>query len=249
MVDVNKFLQERFKKREKSPKMEKMSQRSASGNLTSFSGIFNATELNDCERESLENILLQYAEEEQNISVDLQSLISVTEEVKAITNQAALLHGERIKKAQQILKSYKDGAFTAWLMAAYGNRQTPYNFLQYYELVTIMPPSLRQQIEQMPRQAIYTLASRQGDLNKKQAIIEKYKGETKYELLCLIRNMFPLGEEDKRAKNHGEQMIQALKKLTSSITRRKLHLSPEEKSTINQLIEELSGVVSDSTLN
>jgi Uncharacterised protein family (UPF0137) len=245
MANVNKLLQERLKKKEKSTKMEKMSKRSATGNLTSFSGIFSMTELNDNEKETLENILLEYAKNSQNISHDLRSLISLTSEVKAITNQAVILHGERIKKAQQVLKKYQEGAFTAWLITTYGNRQTPYNFLQYYDFVTAMPTNLRPQIEQMPRQAIYTLASREGTLSKKQKVVDNYNGETKHELLCIIRELFPLDEDDKRSKNNGETVINTLKKLSSSITRRKLRLSKKQKSAIGELLEELSCMINN----
>lgn len=168
-----------------------MAKKSAEGNLTSFSGLFSIAELNEGERGYLEALLTEYNPGKQNINHDLNNLISITSEVKAINNQAAILHGERIKKAQKILTKYEEGAFSAWLVAAYGNRQTPYNFMQYYDFYTSMPNRLHPQIETMPRQAIYTLSSRSGDLNKKKAIVEKYNGETKSELLSLIRESFP----------------------------------------------------------
>ena len=34
----------------------------------------------------------------------------------------------------------------------------------------------------MPRQAVYVLASRTGNLDKKQEIVENYRGETKAEM-------------------------------------------------------------------
>lgn len=243
MGNVNKLLQERLKKKEKSSKMEKMSKQSATGNLTSFSGVFSITELNEHEKNTLEGILLDYSQKNSNISNDLRTLISLTSEVKAITNQAVILHGERIKKAQQILKKYQEGAFTAWLIATYGNRQTPYNFLQYFEFITAMPSSLRPQIEIMPRQAIYTLASRDGSLQKKQKIVENYNGETKHELLGIIRDLFPLPDDDKRSHNVGESTISALKKLSNSLTKRKVRLSKKQKNMINELLEELNTMV------
>lgn len=42
-------------------------------------------------------------------------------------------------------------------MAAYGNRQTPYNLMQYYEFCEAMPKHLRPQIELMPRQNVKRL--------------------------------------------------------------------------------------------
>lgn len=192
MSDVNSVLNERLKKGRQTSKITALAKQSATGNLTSFSGIFSVADLNDHEKGVLESILESYKSGHEDVGADLTSLISLTSEVKAINNQAAILHGERIKKAQAILKQYKEGAFSAWLIAAYGNRQTPYNFLQYYEFCEAMPKTLRPQIETMPRQAIYTLASREGSVSQKQKIIEDYKGQTKHELLILIRDVFPL---------------------------------------------------------
>jgi len=239
MANVNELLAERLKKKELSGKMEKMAKQSAKGNLTSFSGIFNIAELSEKEKETLQTILIQYSANEENISSDLNSLISITSEVKAITNQAVLLHGERIKKAQSLLKKYQEGAFTSWLVATYGNRQTPYNFLQYYEFSHAMPGNLRPLIEQMPRQAVYTLATRDAPLPQKQKFIESYKGQTKQELLDMIRELFPLNEEDKRKQSPGESTIQTLKKLSQHLTRKKIQLSKKQKSEIQNLLDSL----------
>ncbi|MEI8301336.1 MAG: CT583 family protein, partial [Chlamydiota bacterium] len=98
-----------------------------------FSNVFHVEDLSIQDKFSLERILKTYFDEPRQLTQDLEELCKITSEVKAINNQAVLLHGERIKKAQQILKHYKIGAFSSWLIAVYGNRSTPYNFLQYYE--------------------------------------------------------------------------------------------------------------------
>lgn len=242
MSNVNSILNERLKKGSQTSKMTALAKQSASGNLTSFSGIFSVTDLNDHEKGLLESILEEYKSNNADVKADLSSIILLTSEVKAINNQAAILHGERIKKAQTILKEYREGAFSAWLMAAYGNRQTPYNFLQYYEFCEAMPKTLRPQIEMMPRQAIYTLASREGAVSQKQKIIEDYKGETKQELLVLIRDTFPLDEQDKRRQNIGEAVIQHLRKALTSLNRAK-RLTAEQKRTIKDLIQTLGSLL------
>ncbi len=239
MSNVNTLLTKRLDKKEKSSKMLKMAEQSAAGNLTGFSGIFNQVELNDSEKDYLEAILYEFTTGKENISHDLKSLITITSEVKTINNQAAILHGERIKKAQDVLKKYKEGAFTAWLIGAYGNRQTPYNFLQYYEFYLAMPKSLRPQIELMPRQAIYTLASRVGSIDKKRQIIEGYKGETKSIVLHLIREIFPLPKEDKRKENFSKQFIGVIEKLTAKIHRSQFTITKASKKTIFKLLDEL----------
>lgn len=245
MASVNELLTKRLSKTEQSNKMAQMAHQSARGHLTSFSGVFSVTELNEHEKQALQDILTEYATEVVNVSEDFNSLISITSEVKAINNQAAILHGERIKKAQIILKQYNDGAFTAWLIAAYGNRQTPYNFLQYYEFYNTIPQDLRPQIEVMPRQAIYTLASRDAPLKEKEKIVRNYQGETKSELLSLIREKFPLEDDDKRKQDFADTIIQTLKKIYHSLDRKNLKLSRRHKRQMNEILDEIYVIVND----
>lgn len=242
MSQVNSLLTLRTAKSEHASKMVKMAHQTASGKRTSFSGVFSVGELNDSERQQLQTLLQTYAEPhgECNLASDLNELVNITSEVKAINNQAALLHGERIKKAQVILTRYRDGAFTAWLFAAYGNRQTPYNFLQYYEFCELMPQRLRPRIEEMPRQAIYTLASRQGSQEQKAALVETYRGETKAQLLAKIREVFPLAPLDKRAENVGNGLISQLSKMVKSLTPAKAaSLTDDQKNDIAELLKQL----------
>jgi len=243
MGKVNTLLSERLKKGDQSSKMAAMAKQSASGNLTSFSGIFSVTELSEKERAFLENILREYLLTPENLTVDLQNLISITSEVKAINNQAAILHGERIKKAHTILTRYRDGAFTTWLMLAYGNRQTPYNFMQYYEFCEAIPRSLRPQIELMPRQAVYTLASREGPIEIKQKIVENYNGETKPELLEIIRKAFPLGLQDKRRQDFAQIAIQDFKKLCAFVKKKQPFFTPAQKEGLSDLLDQLRNLL------
>jgi len=245
MGKVNTLLAERLKKKVKSTKMEKMAEQSAFGNRTGFTGIFSVSDLSSREKGNLEILLQDYSTGNENISHDLRSLISITSEVKAINNQAAILHGERIKQAQEILKEYRDGAFSAWLTTTYGNRQTPYNFLQYYEFCRSLPTTLRPQIEQMPRQAVYTLASREGEISLKQELIENYKGETKQEILALIREKFPLEESDKRREKPGEALLKLLRKAEKLSGRKSLKLLPKQKSELLELLDRLKEALSN----
>lgn len=242
MAKINALLTERLKKTE-SPKMAAMAKQSANGNLSSFSGVFSIADLSHHEKNSIETILKDYAIDPENLDSDLAHLISITSEVKAINNQAALLHGERIKKAHSILTRYRDGAFTAWLIAAYGNRQTPYNLMQYYEFCEAMPKTLRFQIEAMPRQAIYTLASREGAIEKKKEIIESYQGQTKSELLLVIRKTFPLGESDKRQQSVGESLVLALHKIHRDLKKRSGHITKSQKEAVTTLLEAIHQLV------
>lgn len=243
MSQVNALINERLKKNDRSPKMAVMAKQSANGNLNSFSGLFSITELNDKEKIELEQLLHAYSTGHEDISEDLKNLVFITSEVKAINNQAAILHGERIKNAHSILTRYKDGAFTAWMITTYGNRQTPYNLMQYYDFYEAMPKSLRPQVEAMPRQVVYTLASREGPLEKKRRIVENYNGEKKAELLALIREVFPLDEKDNRKQNFGLIAIQTMQRLHQQLQSKRAFISRKQKSEILELMDEIKNLL------
>lgn len=240
MPKVNELLSKRFKKAsEKASKMQDLATRSTSGTLSSFSGVFRVTPLSGSEEEHLKELLDTYAGKDSDVTQDLKFLSAITSEVKAINNQAAILHGERIKRAQEILKSYRDGAFTSWLLTAYGNRQTPYNFLQYFEFYSNMPKSLQQKVDLMPRQAIYALATRNCDPTEKEKIVENYQGESKKELLEMIRERFPLSEKDKRAKNLPEQLLEKIEQLEAQFAHPRFKPSPSQKQKIEEALRTL----------
>lgn len=244
MTKVNSMLSQRFKNAtEKLSKMTTLVEMSSNGNLSSFAGVFRITPLSEGEKNRLESLLSQYKNDRQEIREDLSQLSALTAEVKAINNQAIILHGERIKKAQEILKNYQDGAFSAWLIATYGNRQTPYNFLQYYELYTAMPEQLHRKIDEMPRQAVYSLASRNGDLVQKEDIIKNYQGEPKLALLKLIRDTFPLAQSDRRAQNLPEVALAILERLKSQINTSSFAPNAKQKKQLLLLLKEIKNIV------
>jgi hypothetical protein len=245
MSKFNDLLNLRFKSKEsQQPKVTALVERATNGDLSSFSGIFRMSALTEKEKADLEYILKSFRlRETDEVDADLNALTAITSEVKAITNQAAILHGERIKRAQEILKKYKDGAFTAWLFAIYGNRQTPYNFLQYYEFYTAMPQTLHPKIDQMPRQAVYSLASRQGDHEKKEAIVRNYNGQPKQELLHLIRLEFPLAEDDKRHPNFASHALSFLKRARDMMKNPLCVPSEEEKRQLKTILTQLNSLL------
>lgn len=243
MSNVNALINERLKKGDRSSKISELAKQTAEGNLTSFTGIFSISDLTDEETHVLEELLANHSDGKQNLKEDLKKLVTLTCEVKAINNQAALLHGERIKKAHAILTRYRDGAFTSWLTTAYGNRQTPYNFLQYYEFCEAMPKLLRAQIEAMPRQAVYSLASREGPIEKKQALVAKYQGQTKDELLQMIRETFPLALQDRRKENPGEKSILIIQRAIAVMAKARGKLSKSQKESLYELLNTLEDLI------
>lgn len=242
MKNVNALISERLKKGSPTHKMMALADRSAGGNLSSFAGLFSPTELTADEKEKLEGLLTTFSSGDTDIELDLRSLSMITSEVKAINNQAAMLHGERIKRAQVILRTYKEGAFSAWLIATYGNRQTPYNLMQYFEFHEALPLDLKPKLEVMPRQAVYTLASREGPYEKKLEVVENYKGETKEFLLGQIRTLFPLEEKDRRGQNLFETTKNALEKARFALAKAK-SLSSKEKDELKEELLHLKNFI------
>jgi hypothetical protein len=246
MSKFNDLLNLRFKQKSEAPpnKVTALVEKSNNGDLSSFSGVFRIAALNEKEKSAIVALLNHHRpNDSHNIDADFEALSAITSEVKAIANQAVILHGERIKRAQEILKRYRDGAFTAWLYATYGNRQTPYNFLQYYEFYITMPPSVHPLLDQMPRQAVYSLASRSGSMERKVDIVKSYSGQAKQELLKLIRLEFPLSEDDKRLPSLSTHAINFLKRARETLKNPSCKIQGDELQKIRQLLAQLQQLI------
>jgi hypothetical protein len=215
-------------------RIKTLAERSLDGHLFALLG---KAALSAEENTSLEAILEENRLDSSNVVVDLAHLQEITAEIKTINTQAALLHGERIKRAQTLLKEYKEGAFSTWLVQTYGNRQTPYNFLQYFEFYQSLAIALRERMLQMPKQAVYTLASRSGDVEKKREIVEEYEGETKEELLTKIRTLFPLDAKDKRKENLSDVVISTLRRVLTQIEEKEWSPSLSDSREITHLLK------------
>lgn len=219
------------------------------GDLSPFSGIFQTRQLSQEDCDHLQHILTKYSPKENSSekTSDLPTLLSLSAEVKEIHRQAILLHGERISKARELLKKYREGAFSAWLLFAYGNRQTPYNFLVYYELYSSLPDALKKEAEKMPKQALYTLASRNGSKEKKEEIIRNYCGETKDQILSLIRREFPLEESDARRTCLLSAAIKHLEKASLLLQETPQKASKQKFSKLNKLLKKLETITNGLT--
>ncbi len=239
MSKFNSLLMGRFRHHPKKEKMNELVERTSSTPLTSFSGAFQVNPISKEERASLQTLLEKYQIDKNNISEDLKFLTTITSEVKAISTQAVILHGERIKRAQELFKKYHDGAFSNWLLKTYGNRQTPYNFMQYYELYSALPKKLQSIVDEMPRQAIYSLSSRSASQEKKVAFVKEYNGESKTELLEKLRSSFPLAKQDKRNPNKTKSVLDLLKRAKKMMNDDRFVPSNEEKVELQGLVKEL----------
>jgi hypothetical protein len=235
--NLEELLNQRFNAETNHTKVKALAKHSNDGTRSSFGGLFRASELSLLDKTALEELLKKFAHsQDEAIDKDFEELSLITSEVRAINNQAAILHGERIQRAQRILKRYRDGAFSAWLVSTYGNRQTPYNFLLYFEFLTKLPLELKPKAEWMPRQAVYTLASRTGSFEEKKAVVESYNGETKQQLLNLIRESFPLDSKDKRKTKVGQKIVQELESLLQLYKKEHELVSTQEKKQISLVL-------------
>ena len=165
---------------------------------------FGSHKLSDEDEEKIRSLVgMRYQVDgidKKKISEDITGLIELSSQIRAITKQSIVLHGERIFRGQEILKGYKRGTFTAWLELTYGNRQTPYNFLYYYILYRELPSKTRKLFQKIPYRIAYMLGSRGGSLDDKIQVIEKNHKKSQKELLILIEEIFPLAHSDQRVR-------------------------------------------------
>jgi hypothetical protein len=203
------------------------------------------------EENSLQLILHEYfnpgAMKEEEVVDDFANLRAISCEIKNINAQSILLHGERIKRAQDILKKYQEGAFTAWLMQTYGNRQTPYSILQFCELHKALPSQgLRKKLENIPRKAAYALAGRSGDVQLKSRILDEYAGEGQKELIMLIQDTFPLPDGDRRQRKEANvATLDSMFRLCQTLLNRRPSLTDSHRDRIRGLVKELEQLLSE----
>lgn len=235
---LEQLLEERLSSVE-SNKVRKLAERSAQGALSSAATLFSPRPPSQKETEDMVELLRQFSTGDMPLENIARELATLKIEVQAINRQAILLHGERILKAQQLLKKYNEGAFTHWLKETYGNRQTPYNFLFFYQLFSILEKELQEQLDGMPKAVAYTLAARDAPLHEKKEFIKTSAFCSRSELLGQINQRFPLKEGDKRGSSKSHSLFSALaaaQKLLSTC----LHaLSQKEVIEASKLIEQL----------
>lgn len=133
---------------------------------------------------------------------DVEQLKTLTAEIRSIQKQSALLIGERVFTAREILKKYQNGAttFTQWLCSTFSSRRTAYNCLAYYELYCALPgEKLKNRLQAMSHKAVYILASRAGPWEKKIDIVERFAHLKQAEIIPIIHKAFPLEKGGKRA--------------------------------------------------
>lgn len=238
MSRLESLLEERFSSIE-SKKVKQLAQKSSHGELSTAATLFTARTPTSSEVAAMEELLQQFSENSKTLKLDAEKLVSLSLEAKAINHQAALLHGERIQQAKTILKSYREGAFSFWLVQTYGNRQTPYNFLLYFELFQVVEKSIQKKLEEMPKACAYALASRNGPIDAKCSLIDQFYTQNRKTLFDEIQRRFPLPETDKRKKQHGQSLIRALKGILLDLKRNKAALSRIDAQEVHALLDSI----------
>lgn len=211
--------------------------------VNSFHSVFNtkpldAKEANEIERLLVDNFRPGQSDEEQ-VGKDVEQLKLITSEIKAIGKQGTVLMGERVHKARELLKPYKDGTFTKWLETTFGTRKTGYNMLAYYDLYTALPhDALRESLKKLPQRTAYILASRDGDIGTKAEIISEYHDRTHDELVVLIQEKLPVASGDKRkAKSSNESLIISMIDSAQKLQKRKSTLTEEDRNDLTELAQ------------
>lgn len=215
--------------------------------VNNFNAIFDTKPLDEKESQGLEKILAEHflpgKVSEEQAEKDLDNLKNITAEIKAISKQGLVLMGERIQKAREILKPYRDGAFTQWIDSTFGSRKTAYNMLSYYQLYFELPNyALKERFKQLPQKAAYALASKDVDIEEKVRIIEDYHDSSADELMMLIQERFPADVVDRRRKEANKSLLDSIEFGLRKLLKRKDSLSPEnlqQVTGLKKLIDEM----------
>ena len=182
---------------------------------------------------------------ESQVHNDISNLKSITAEIKAIGRQGILLMGERISQARELLKSYHNGTFTKWLDSTFGSQKTGYNLLTYYDFYSALPePALKDKFRKLPQKVAYILASRKGDMKKKEEIVRDYDVQKPKDLLSIIQEKLPVKPNDKRTLKDGNlTRILKLKDELKMLVQRKKHLSHEGTLILEELRDMINTIL------
>ncbi|MBI3258671.1 MAG: CT583 family protein [Ignavibacteriae bacterium] len=160
---------------------------------------------------------------------DLTKLKGITAEIKSITKQGAILIGQRVLEAKELLKPYRDGTFTLWLETTFGGRKSGYNALAYYELYIALPDvELKEKFKKISQRAAYLLASRRVDIGRKINIISKYFNLKTNELISVVQKEFAINDgrniSDGRNRKTMDVLLKHLLETVDRLVKRKKDL-------------------------
>lgn len=206
-----------------------------------FRSVFAIQNLDLLQEGELEDLLKTTASEQKkplDIKRDFDVLKNITAEIRSIQKQSAMLLGERIVKARELLKSYGDGTstFTKWLNATFSSRRTAYNCIAYYEFYMALPNDLlRERLKLMSHKAVYMLASRTGDIQNKFQIVEECYDLKQDEIIPIIQRRLPLPDSEKRDENGFEKDLKELEKVLGRLLKYRQELQVRHKKRLYEL--------------
>lgn len=204
-------------------------------------------------KSEIKEILLKYAKEEKRAEKDLEKVLKFSLEIEGISVQNRILHGERLLEVKEILKGgeskdfgYKDGCFIAWIMKVYGNKQTPYNYINYTSLYKKLPNETREKFLSMPFTAASNLAPK-GGLSTQDTIevepgvldiIKNSEGKSRDALMFEIRERFK-GTKKGKKPNKAGTLISLLKRVEILLKNEYVKLNNSQRVEFEDCLEEL----------
>ena len=101
----------------------------------------------------------------------------------------------------------------------------------------------KKKADELPRQAIYSLATRKGPLQEKQKFLLNSEGKTKKTLLEEIRTRFPLKENDKRGEKIFSKLFLMLSSLEKEIGQKKGLLQEKERQMLAEKAKKMASIL------
>ena len=205
--------------------------------MSPMGALFENISLEEKEEKIIESILSASVDfgnvTEDQKDKDFLKIKKITAEIKSIGRQGAILMGERVFLAREILKPYRDGTFTKWLEATFSSRKTGYNRLAYFELYKALPQEeIKKLFQEIPQRAAYILASREGDLHTKSELIRNHYHLGHQDLINVIKKIFPATAQEGQHKKQQNRLIATAQEALQKLHLRKEKISGEEKKSL-----------------
>ena len=220
--------------------------------INPFHSLFQIQELNEKDNSILDQILLEAQQEPLNqvdsFEKDLFQLKRITKELKAIQRQEIVLIGERIHEARKIFdeSQYKEESFKKWLEFTFGSYKSGYNYLAFYKLYLALPDTARNSFKDMPAKAAYILASKEGPIDQKVAIIEDDSLLTADDIILAIQKTFGVESKTRSKKSTIDRSLNLAVKSIEMIAKKRSLLNSDQKKRAQLLVALLRKIIQRS---
>lgn len=220
--------------------------------INPFHSLFQIQDLNEKDSSILDQILLEAQDEnlgqQDSFEKDLFQLKRITKELKAIQRQEIVLIGERIHEARKIFETsqYKEETFKKWLEFTFGSYKTGYNYLAFYKLYLALPDGTRNSFKDMPAKAAYVLASKDGPIDQKVAIIEDSSLETAEDIILAIQKTFGTDSKARLKKSTVDKSLNTALKSVEVIAKKRSILNSDQKKRAQLLVALLRKIIQRS---